>query len=174
MHRFPLGRVSLFDINEHGRIEHDASMVHHDTPAGETHAPMDIDPKLVDAFLDDIQPKRSDLGPGEQFLINFEDVARARVRREKECRPIGSVQQEVARGEFAIILGVFQRQTPSKTGAPVDYVRRWLTEERLPDGWRPDHTEGMLSVVKRAKSIKLTADAIRTAEAEASGSKKQV
>jgi len=174
LHHFPFSRISLYDVNEHARIEHDASLVHHDTPKGQTHAPIDIDPELVDALFNDVQPTQSGLGPGEQFLIDIEDVARARVRREKECRPIGSIPQEIARGEMAIILGVFQRQTPSKTGAPVDYVRRWLAEERLPDGWRPDHTEGILGVAKRAKTIKLAADAIRAAEAEASGSKKQV
>jgi len=34
--------------------------------------------------------------------MSYEVVARARVRREKACRPIGGIHDEIARGEMSI------------------------------------------------------------------------
>ncbi|KAF9480731.1 Cloroperoxidase [Pholiota conissans] len=151
-------RVSLFEIGKHNAVEHDASLVHHDTPQGSKYAPIEIDQKLVDDLIDDVRPTHKDFAdaaePGERFLLNFEDVARARVRREAECRPIDSVHAEIARGEMAIILGVWDVKGKQKSGIPVDYFRRWISEERMPDGWKPDHVQSLRDVVARSKQIR--------------------
>ncbi|KAF9040868.1 Chloroperoxidase [Panaeolus papilionaceus] len=169
------GKITLHDIAKHGQIEHDASLVHADTPEGEIYAPNKIYPELLDKFLtQDVKPNRAEVEASaggaditKKWVVNFEDVARARIRREKECRPIDAVHQEIARGEMAIILGVWETTAEGggKVGAPGEWIRRWLGEERLPEGWKPTHVQGFFDVVKRAKSIKLAAEEYRKKEA---------
>lgn len=159
------GRLDLFEIGKHGAIEHNASLVHHDTPKGQIYAPIKIHPPLVDALVSDVKPSPAEIekssNPSAKFLMNYEDVARARVRREAECGPIDALHQEVARGEMAIILGVWEVKTKDKVGIPVDYLKRWIGEERLPDGWKPDHTQGLFNVVKRSSEIRSAMARIR-------------
>ncbi|KAH9483276.1 Putative sterigmatocystin biosynthesis peroxidase stcC [Psilocybe cubensis] len=159
------GRISLFELGRHGRIEHDASLVHHDTPAGLEYAPIEVDQGLVNALVADVRPGAKEVeARGEEFLMGVEDVARARVRREAECRPIGSVSAEIARGEMALVLGIWEKSTGIKTGVPVEYIRRWISEERLPEGWKPDHVQTLLGVVKLARSLKAATDKLRKEE----------
>jgi len=142
--------------------------VHHDTPEGQKIAPIEIDPKLVEDLCADVQPNSKESEQGEaRWLMNYEDVARARIRREKECGPIDKVHAEIARGEMAIILGVWETQTKNKTGIPMEYFKRWISEERMPDGWKADHVQGLMDVVKRAKTIKKTVEQLRKDEAAA-------
>ena len=153
------GRIDLYEIGKHGVIEHDASLVHHDTPKNQIYAPIEIDHSLVDAMTSDVQPSLAAIekspNPTAKFLMNYEDVARTRVRREAECRgPLDVVHSEIARGEMAIILGVWETRTENKVGIPVDYFKRWIGEERLPDGWKPDHTQGLFDVIKRSGEIR--------------------
>ncbi|KAF9567665.1 Cloroperoxidase [Agrocybe pediades] len=167
-------RIALYEISKHGLVEHNASLVHHDTPEGQTYAPVEIDLGLADALYADVQPgvkeieARSSSGvQGElRFLMNDEDVARARIRRERECGPISAFQQEIARGEMAIILGVWEVKTRRKTGIPMEYFQVWIEEERLPDGWRPDHTQGLLDVIKRSRGINKLMQKLREGSAE--------
>ncbi|KAJ6596153.1 hypothetical protein DFH09DRAFT_858156, partial [Mycena vulgaris] len=69
-----------------------------------------------------------------------------RLRREKLSKPLDAMHAEIARGERAIILGVWQQSIGGRKGAPLPWMRTWLGEERLPEGWRPDHMETMHSV----------------------------
>jgi len=151
-------RISLHEIGKHNAVEHNASLVHHDIPEGETYAPIEIDHSLVDVLVSDVKPSSSEINespdPTARFLMNYEDVARARIRREAECKPVDSLHAEVARGEMAIILGVWEVKTKSKAGIPVDYFKQWIGEERLPDGWKPDHTQGLLDVISRSSQIR--------------------
>ena len=50
------GRIELYEIGKHGVIEHDGSLVHHDTPKNHIHAPIEIDHSLVDAMVSDVKP----------------------------------------------------------------------------------------------------------------------
>jgi hypothetical protein len=151
-------RVDLYEIGKHNAIEHNASLVHHDTPEVQMYAPIDIDHSLVDALVSDVKPSQAEIkesqDPTAKFLMNYEDVARARIRREAECKPIDGMHAEIARGEMAIILGVWEVKTKDKVGIPVDYLKRWIAEERLPDGWKPDHTQGLFNVINRSSQIR--------------------
>ena len=159
------GRINLYEIGRHNAIEHDASLVHHDTPEGEAFAPIEIDQSLVDALVSDVKPSLPEIAassnPTAKFLMNYEDVARARVRREGQCRPVDSVHAEIARGEMAIILGVWEVKTENKVGVPVDYMKRWIGEERLPDEWKPDHSQGLLDVIKRSSDLRLAMERMK-------------
>ena len=151
-------RISLHDIGKHNAVEHDASLVHHDTPEGQSYAPIEIDHSMVDALVSDVKPSLAEIDkspdPTAKFLMNYEDVARARVRREAECKPLDAVHAEIARGEMAIILGVWEVKTEDKAGIPMDYFKQWIAEERLPDGWKPDHSQGLLNVISRSSQIR--------------------
>jgi len=50
------GRIELYEIGKHGVIEHDGSLVHHDTPKNHIYAPIEIDHSLVDAMVSDVKP----------------------------------------------------------------------------------------------------------------------
>lgn len=105
-------------------------------------------------------------GPEPQLsLMNSFDVARSRIRREKSSKPLDPVHAEIARGEMAIILGVWEQQSKYKVGVPTDWMRLWIGQERLPDGWKPDHTQGLLDVVKRSKEMRNAMQKMREEEA---------
>lgn len=106
----------------------------------------------------------------QQLLINAVDVARARVRREKASPPLDSMHAEIARGEMAIILGVWETKSKDKVGVPAEWMRRWIGYEELPEGWRPTHKQGLLDTIKRAKSIRKAMEEMRNAEANTSPS----
>ncbi|KAJ2927825.1 heme-thiolate peroxidase, partial [Candolleomyces eurysporus] len=168
-----VGPVDLYEIGKHNAVEHDASLVHHDTPAGETYAPIEIDRELLDEFVkeartevevdvpssDPEKPKKEKLS-----LLTIADVGRARVRREKQSPPLSKFHAEIARGEVAIILGVWETKTKEVTGTRMDWLKVWLGEEKLPEGWRPTKQVGMFETMKRAKGIKLASEAVRSQE----------
>ena len=158
-------RIDLHEIGKHNAVEHNASLVHHDIPEGQTYAPTEIDHSLVDLLVSDVKPSSAEIkdspDPTAKFLMNYEDVARARIRREAECKPLDGVHAEIARGEMAIILGVWEVKTKNKVGIPVDYLKRWIGEERLPDGWKPDHSQGLLDVIYRSSQIRKAMEQMR-------------
>ncbi|KAG6815764.1 hypothetical protein H0H87_011548 [Tephrocybe sp. NHM501043] len=160
--------VSLHEIGRHGRIEHDASLVHRDTPKGQKYAPINVVDSLVNSLLIDSKTGDEE-GEGAQAgdrrtLMDASDVARARVRREKDSPKLDGLHAEIARGEMAIILGVWETKAGKNIGVPVEWMREWIGHERLPMDWRPTHVQGLLDVVKRAKSIRAAMDAQRALE----------
>ncbi|KAJ3561185.1 hypothetical protein NP233_g10348 [Leucocoprinus birnbaumii] len=162
--------IDLFEIGKHNVIEHNASLVHYDTPQGEEFAPIQIDEGLVSDLISDVKPEKEGADPKVgSSLMNAIDVARARIRREKETGPIDSVHQEIARGEMAIILGVWETTTKEKVGVPVEWMRRWIGHERLPDDWKPSHKQGLLDTINRSKSIREAMERMRN-EAAATAS----
>lgn len=161
--------INLYDIGKHNAIEHDASLVHHDTPQGEAFAPTQIDQTLVAELINDVKPTNTQSAETaeQQPLMNAIDVARARIRRERGSKPLDKVHAEIARGEMAIILGVWETKSKDKVGVPAEWMRRWIGHEKLPEGWKPTHTQGLLDTVKRAKAIRAAMDEMRDAEANA-------
>ncbi|KAG6868292.1 hypothetical protein C0993_005368, partial [Termitomyces sp. T159_Od127] len=162
-----IGRVDLYDIGEHGKIEHDASLVHRDTPVGQQYAPIEVEEELVDLLADDAKTGSEGEG-GERTLMDARDVARARVRREKQSPRLDAVHAEIARGEMAIVLGVFEKHEGTNVGVPVEWMREWMYHERLPKEWERDgtHVQGLLNVISRAKSIRLAMQSLEKAERE--------
>lgn len=152
--------LDLFEIGKHNRIEHDASLVHEDTPPGEKYAPTKIHSKWVHALVGDLIPATPlELSRDDQILIDATDVARMRVRREKLSAPLDGVHAEIARGEMGIILGVWEKSWTSShlskaKGIPLPWLLDWLEKETLPEGWTPDHKTGLLETVGRSKRIR--------------------
>ena len=139
-----LGSFALNDLARHNHIEHDASLVHDDTPGRDEYAPIAPNSTLVEQFL--AQAK-------DGHFMTIEDVARARVWRESQCPVLNHLHAEIARGEMAIALGLFNQLNSDKMGIPVDMLRVWLSEERLPDGWKPTHTQGLLETIRTSWKI---------------------
>ena len=57
---------------------------------------------------------------------------------------------------MAIAIGLFGQKDSddgNKQGIPVDMLRVWLGEERLPDGWKPNHTQGLLETIRTSRQI---------------------
>jgi len=174
-----LGRaIPLYEIGRHNKVEHNASLVHRNTPKAQKYAPIEVDPDLVDDLFNDIRPTAEEVNAqkakGEKvaFLLGLEDLARARIRREKEAGPLNRIQARVARGEFAIVFGVFGTTIGEKMkmGIPADFLRTWIQDERLPDGWKPTHSTGFFDLFSNENKIRLLVNKMRAEES--AGNKK--
>ncbi len=124
---------SLHDLARHNRTEHDASITHPNMPAGDEYAPTEQDPALFDAFVRDARPAP---GPSQKGVLSYgtEDIARVRARREAQPGTrIDAIHQEIARGESALVLGVFGF-LPSGENSSAD--ERKLTKEVLGGPYR--------------------------------------
>jgi Peroxidase, family 2 len=139
-----IGAFGLDDLARHNRIEHDASLVHNDTAKRDEYAPISPVSTLVSQFLDNAK---------DGHLMTVEDVARARVSRESQSHALDNLHAEIARGEMAIVLGLFNQTNSGKQGIPVDALRVWMSEERLPDGWKPTHTQGLLQTIHTSRHL---------------------
>jgi hypothetical protein len=139
-----MGSFGLDDLARHNRIEHDASLVHDDTPERDEYAPISPDSTLVRQFLNTAK---------DGHLMTAEDIARARVVRESQSHVLDNLHAEIAKGEMAIVLGLFGEPRSAKHGIPVDTLRVWITEERLPDGWKPTHKQGLLQTIHSSRQI---------------------
>ncbi|KAG6896954.1 hypothetical protein C0992_005109 [Termitomyces sp. T32_za158] len=150
--------VDLHEIGEHGRIEHDASLVHRDTAKGHKYAPITVEEELVNKLIIDAKTGDEE-GEGPEYgdrriLMDATDVARSRVRREKQSPKLDSMHAEIARGEMGIILGVLGTHAGKNAGVPVEWLREWIGYERLPTGWKPSHVQGLFDVGSRSKAIR--------------------
>ncbi|KAG5637356.1 hypothetical protein H0H81_004868 [Sphagnurus paluster] len=155
-------RISKYDLHYlslHGFVEHDASLVHHDTPAGEKFAPTAVDQELVEALIADA--KAEDMS---STVFDPRDAARARVRREKQSPALGSRLAVLAQGEMALTLGVMETQVGTKKGMPVEWIRELIGHERLPKDWKPTHVQGLFDVIHRLKVIQAEMAELRKSE----------
>ncbi|PFH47120.1 hypothetical protein AMATHDRAFT_198520 [Amanita thiersii Skay4041] len=161
--------ISLYHIGKHAAIEHNASLVHVDCPVDEKYAPTVVRSDLLDAMITDAKSPGEEVegleGTGDkQILVDEQDVAKARVRREAESAAIDKVHAEIARGEMAIALGMWETQRKDNKGVRADWLRDWMMNERLPDDWTPTHVQQLRDVVKRSKLIQKSMKSIRNQE----------
>lgn len=167
-------RISLFELGKHDAVEHNASLVHKDTPPHEKYAPIEIQEGLVQQLIADAKTGNEE-GEGPEAgdrrtLMDASDVARARVRREKSSPPLDAVHAEIARGEMAIILGVWETKAGNNVGVPVEWMREWIGRERLPKGWKATHVQGLFDVIKRSKDIRSSMVQLKQSQDNIAGS----
>jgi hypothetical protein len=147
--------ISLEHIGQHNKIEHNASLVHADCPSNQEYAPIRVDPALVDSLIKEGCPdEKRAADAGENDVLEPKDVAKFRVRREKECGAVDGVHAEIARGEMAIAFGVWGQKVGGRTGIPRKWLRDWFENDRLPHGWRPTHTQGLMDTIRRSSQIR--------------------
>jgi hypothetical protein len=102
-------------------------------------------------------------------VLTTDEVAKARVERESQCPVLNCVQAEIARGEMAIALDIFGQENTDGQSAPLDLLREWLVEERLPDGWKPTHTQGLLQTIRTARELRNQMATLRKEEVAGGG-----
>jgi len=130
--------ISLHDLALHNGVEHDASIVHRNAAKGQKFAPIRTDIRLLDDFLGD----RSD--------IDLADIAHRRVALER-VTPLDLEHAEIARGEWALVLGIFGHAHGGKI--PVEALRVWLGENRFPNDWCPTHKLNLEDTVKTSYKL---------------------
>ncbi|KAF7981774.1 hypothetical protein HWV62_31849 [Athelia sp. TMB] len=146
--------LSLSDLARHEYIEHDASLVHGNTPLEDEYAPCPADPALIESLMQD----------GVDGKLGAAEVAKARFRRENESPPLDGTHAEIARGEMAIALRVFAADGKD-AGIPVPWLRTWLADETFPAGWAPARTVGLIEVIKESGKIRSAMQALQAAQA---------
>jgi len=130
----------------------------------------------VDALFEDIRPTQKEVdarkktGEEAAFQLGLEDIARARVRREREAGPLGMFRARIARGEMGLTFGIFAMTLGDKMGIPADFLRTWIQDERLPDGWKPTHKTGYSDMSTRGDQIKRFMEKMRAEEPAQAGS----
>jgi hypothetical protein len=143
------GKLCLSDLARHNCVEHDASLVHHNAADEADYAPCHIDDQLVHALCSHAKtPRDGDLA------LNAEDLARVRVHREKVSPPLDTMHAEIARGEMAIALGLFGGLNGAQDGIPVEWLREWIKDERIPRGWKSTHRQGFLVTIRASGVIR--------------------
>ena len=138
MHQCLSPSLNLHDLAQHNLIEHDASLVHKDAAPGDKYAPIRCNTMLLNELLD------SD-------VLTLKQVASRRTELERTA-PLDAVHQEVARGEWALVLDIFGREHGGNS--PSDMLRVWLKENRFPEGWKPSHKQGLRATVSEARNIR--------------------
>lgn len=148
----------------HNIIEHDASLVRFGQrryPAPEeltfpvqVHRDLDEtrgttptnkpDPALIQAIID----------ASDGHKITVEDLIQAKFHREARAGinpqyPKASLAT-LSHGEIVLATEIMQRDGP---GIPVEWFKTWLEEERLPDGFNPPNTTGILTVHPRTNEV---------------------
>lgn len=117
----------------HGFLEHDASIVHDDAPAGSKYASVLTNyTKVVEVALLSSDGKS----------LSERDFALARVNAEKLSPPLAAAVQQVADGETALVLDVFG-VVDAETGAlsfPLDDFLSVFGLNRFPFGFTKKDT----------------------------------
>lgn len=140
------GAISLSDIARHGCIEHNASLAHDDTPKDAEYAPCKVDEVYLDMLMQDSR---------DGVMLTVHDIAEARVRREIQSgKDLDRVHAEVARGEMALVLGIFDKQAGGKEEVSREMIKEWWQYERFPEGWAPRRQQGLLHTIRTAGEIR--------------------
>jgi hypothetical protein len=146
--------LDLASLSQHGtfKIAHTGSLVHPNTPS---HAP---DPALVAEVLERATPSGG---------LSLQDLAHIHAARVAELkRPLSSYHTQIAQGESGLFWSVMRRALDRGYDdiIPIERVRHWLCEERLPHNWwssvRPSHTVTLAEARSNANAVqKLMTDA---------------
>ncbi|KZT23250.1 hypothetical protein NEOLEDRAFT_1136895 [Neolentinus lepideus HHB14362 ss-1] len=114
-----------------------------DTQEGQEYAPCDCNGKMLETLCS--------FSSDGKHLTAF-DLARARVSREHEYKQrLDGVHSEIARGEVALVLGIFGGPEQK---VPLNTLRQWFREETFPKGWEPEHSQTFLKTVHTAWTIR--------------------
>lgn len=148
--------LDLVQIGAHNHIEHDASITHDDIASLQAEFASPVNNlTLFDAFMKD---------SASGTHIDVTDFGRVRARREREShaatgRTIDSLHSNIARAEASLTISIFGETATTAgspwegPGIPIDTIRQFWWEERLPAGWRPKRETTIDSVEKGKKLV---------------------
>jgi len=136
-------RLDLHGLAAHDRIEHNASLAHADAAPGEHFAPIPVNPNMLRTFL-----SYAALSKG----MYLEDFMQARVDREDQLeKPIDGLHAQIGQGEVATAWLVMRDDSGK---IPLDRLKQWWGEERLPDNWtKPRRVVGLLEARGKADDV---------------------
>jgi hypothetical protein len=147
--------LDLEDLARHNRIEHDASLVHADTPKGDKYAPTAVDGTLLEGML--ARCPASGMG--------FDDFARLRAEREtatKRDEQLDGLHRTLGAAEAVLILNTLRDESGT---VPKARLEQWLGEERFPDGWqRPAKEQGFLALNDEASKLRKEVQELKNAK----------
>lgn len=112
------------------KFAHRASLIHADRPG---HEP-------VRDMWNDLEKIVGDSGKG----MTLRDLALLRIQREKRQETLSGLHQQIALGESGLMWAVLKSPLPSSSlkvearrheGIPMDRLREFLVEERIPGPW---------------------------------------
>jgi hypothetical protein len=152
-------RLDLEGLAAHNRIEHDGSLAHGDAAPGQRFAPIPVNKSMFHTFL-----MYAALNQG----MYLEDFMRARVDREARLhKPLNGLHAQIGQGEAALAWSVM-RDDDGKI--PLDRLKQWWGEGRLPSNWtKPHRVIGLLEVRAKTKFIADGMKKLRQDEDEATG-----
>lgn len=145
MHKFEEPSISLHELARHGYIEHSASVVHKNVEEGKEFAPTRCDTILLEDLMHDSS-------------LTLDRVAGRRVLLEQSS-PLDPLHQEIARGEWALVLDIFGREIGGEI--PSEMMKIWLKENRFPEGWKPTHEQGLFETIRKASELRQKMNEIR-------------
>ncbi|KAF8581400.1 Cloroperoxidase [Ramaria rubella] len=158
LRRPSLAPFDLYGASRHNFIEHNASMVHDDTPPDTQYAPSSVDLNLLHEFLAMAHVTPESHG---KEVITQEDIATRRVEREAVSGPVDALHAELGRAEFAMIMEIFG-EGKNKEVVKSD-METFLKEERLPPGWKPTHICHLWEAVARSGKLRNEMNELRKA-----------
>ena len=156
-------KLNLENLAAHNKLEHDASMVslasptrfeslilakaHLDTKEGNQGV---VNQRLVEAMVADT----------DGVAATEDDFIKMKVRRERETQVkyISGSQANISRGEIALALSVMVDHATGRM--PVEWIRTWFGEERLPADFKrpPPQTVGLLEILRKSQAISKKVD----------------
>ncbi|KIL56244.1 hypothetical protein M378DRAFT_89639 [Amanita muscaria Koide BX008] len=146
--------ISLYHIGKHDAIEHNASLVHEDCQKDHKYASVKVVPRLVDALTHEESHKPS--------LLDIKELAKFRVLREKECAVVDGFHGVLARGEMAIVFGIWGERTDSNHGVPKTWLKDWFLDGRLPKDWKPCRKQGIFDTIRLSAELKAHMEETKT------------
>ncbi|KAH9853621.1 Cloroperoxidase [Lenzites betulinus] len=164
------GKVDLHDLALHNAAEHDYSLVHADAKPGEKYAPTTVDPELLRELLD----------KSSKDYLTLRDLTRTYVARHDAKPPLELRFRIISKGEMELIVEVFgvrrgdasasvlpDEVLGSEPVVPKAFIRQWLGEERLPDGWKgPAHPTGLFDILKGIRQVANLQQELTSSKAE--------
>ena len=99
-----------------------------------------------------------------------DDFIKMKIRREREnhVEYIGGLQQTVSRGEIALAMTVMVNRATGRM--PVEWLRNWFGEERLPADFKfpPPQSVGLLEIHRKTQVISKKIDDLKMETKEVS------
>ncbi|CAG8672295.1 25998_t:CDS:2 [Dentiscutata erythropus] len=135
---------NLDDLNQHNKLEHDASLTRKDFYFGDNHT---VDPELVDLLLE----QNIDGKINEEALSKLHWI---RLNNSKESNPTVTYDNSrkfTSGGETSLLLNFIGANTNYEID--IEKLEVFLKSEKFPEGWRkPDKTVGIWPLVKMLMS----------------------
>jgi len=143
-------------------IAHAAALVH-DDPDATGHVVDKPDPRLLNQLLVLSKDKTG---------ITLREFARARLEREAVLRqPLPWFPSHIAAGETALLLDIFGGKDQE---VPVELLKQFLGEERLPDGWTQSSRQGFSKTMKAIGVVKKEMEVVASESGGGGGKAKTI